>query len=123
MTRTREENARDAQLEELTAKIAEDKPGGPGGGNFTVMSEMQKRLIDFAEHTLARLENDELWDTDTFDSITDKAKELELAGWNGHKFQRRFVRGRHRLHRLLETPADERSEQVRYLIDTKEIDT
>ena len=100
------------------------QPGGPGGGNFTVMSEMQKRLIEFAEYALREMEETKDWDADMTDRICEKAFDLELADHNEyHEFTRVFRPGRHRLHRLLETPADERSEQVRYLIDTKEIDT
>ena len=46
------------------------------------MTEMQRRLIEFAEHTLKRLENDEDWGCETFDCIAEKARDLGLADYN-----------------------------------------
>lgn len=86
MTRTREENARDLQYEEGCRDTFKAK-GGPYfcqscSDSFEPLPDMQKRLIEFAEHTLARLENDEDWGCETFDSIAAKALDLDLADFD-----------------------------------------
>lgn len=43
------------------------------------MNAREKKLVDFAERVLARLENDEEWGGDTLDAISDLAYSKGLA--------------------------------------------
>jgi hypothetical protein len=67
--------------------------------NFAIITEMQRRLIDFAEHALERMQNDEDWGCETWDSIAAKAKDLGLADYDSNQmFKRCFYRGRSDMH-------------------------
>lgn len=60
--------------------------------NFAIITEMQRRLIDFAEHALERMQNDEDWGCETWDSIAAKAKDLGLADYDSNQmFKRCFI--------------------------------
>ncbi len=68
------------------------------------MTEMQSRLIKFAEFTLNRMESDIHWSSETLDAIAEQAKDLELVGYDSWTNLKRIFRpGRHAFHKQVTT--------------------
>lgn len=64
------------------------------------LTKMQRRLIKFAEYSLAEMQQTSDWDADMTDRISAEAYRLELAEGNKYgEFTRIFRRGRSDWHK------------------------